>query len=326
MDTLKRLAAANPSPDGSTEELDSRARDDLARILASHQPRTLARSARTAVRRPYLLLAATIGACLALLAFLFMDPRGVTSRPAYAVTPPQLVIVSSGETTNVSFDRLIACTKQKADATESQRESQFADWSLWSRVDTGDVHNAVAPTEHQVKWLPDRSGKSIVRWGRPWVPSPSVELTMREGDLVREETFRTGEFHVMFPEPPPSDPNALYRYLSVGHPISEQSTPELIAAVRDLRMEWRTSRVVNGAVLELLRRKKDLQLAGTAVDRLGRIGTAFIVNHRQGGLPTRTTLVFDATGNLLTVEETLTVTPGKLNVAIPATISYVAFR
>lgn len=184
----------------------------------------------------------------------------------------------------------------------------------------------MVPTEVELRWASDRSGHRRVIWGRPWAPDPPGRLPVTEGQIEREETYPAGHLAVMFPDPPPADPDRLLTYLSRGHPIADQGSPELIVAIVDLRMEWRTSPAVDAAILELLRRTGDLRLAGATTDRLGRPGSAYTIDHDHGGLPTRTTVVIGAAGQVSDVEDTLTTTPGKLNVTIPATIGYTAFR
>ena len=66
---------------------------------------------------------------------------------------------------------------------------------------------------------------------------------------------------------------------------------------------------------------------GTTKDRLGRAGWAFAMDHDHGGLPVRTTLIISPqSGRIMAEEEMLTTSAGRLNVAIPAVISYTCFR
>lgn len=118
----------------------------------------------------------------------------------------------------------------------------------------------------------------------------------------------------------------MYRYLSEGHPIAEQGTPELLVAIKDLLRQWRLGPSQRAAILRLLRDTGHLSLAGSTADRRGRGGWAFTLDHEHGGLPKKTTLIVSPRdGAILASEDMLTTTPGKLNVSIPAVIGYECF-
>ncbi|MGK5672170.1 hypothetical protein ACSNOB_04910 [Micromonospora sp. URMC 106] len=77
------------------------------------------------------------------------------------------------------------------------------------------------------------------------------------------------------------------------------------------------------AALRLLADLPGITAAGTVTDRAGRPGEAFAILSDAHGLPAQYTVIVDvATGALLGYEQMLTTAAGKLNVTIPAVISY----
>ncbi|WP_219108694.1 hypothetical protein [Austwickia sp. TVS 96-490-7B] len=172
----------------------------------------------------------------------------------------------------------------------------------------------------------DGTAHVIVRWGQPWVDDPahSAVVDAHPGDLISDELISSQ--NQVFQASPPINADELMSYLKNAHPIAEQGAPELLSSVRDLHREWPLDGDQKAAVVAVLRRHGHLDYAGQAVDRLGRKGYAFSLDHQHGGLPTRTTLIFDAgSGSLLAVEDMLTGSAGKLNVTTPAVVSYTCF-
>ncbi|MER5704080.1 hypothetical protein ABT023_19365 [Micromonospora sp. NPDC002296] len=77
------------------------------------------------------------------------------------------------------------------------------------------------------------------------------------------------------------------------------------------------------AVLRLLADLPGITVTGTVTDRAGRAGEAFSITSSAHGLPAQYTVIVDPrSGALWGYEEVLTTTAGKLNVTIPAVISY----
>ncbi|MEU4645269.1 hypothetical protein [Micromonospora sp. NPDC023814] len=76
-------------------------------------------------------------------------------------------------------------------------------------------------------------------------------------------------------------------------------------------------------MLRLLADLPGITVTGTVTDRAGRTGEAFSITTNAHGLPAQYTVIVDPrSGALLGYEEVLTTTAGKLNVTIPAVITY----
>ncbi len=99
-------------------------------------------------------------------------------------------------------------------------------------------------------------------------------------------------------------------------------------AITDLYKEQVPDPAVRAQLLKLLGSRPDVLDLGTLRDRIGRAGLAIGVSSSQpGGLPARFVMVFDpTTGALLSYEQILTSSPGKLDVKIPSVIDYALFR
>ncbi|WP_051879378.1 hypothetical protein [Streptomyces sp. NRRL B-24720] len=80
------------------------------------------------------------------------------------------------------------------------------------------------------------------------------------------------------------------------------------------------------ALLRALKNTRGIRYRGNVEGRAGRVGAAFTVESRYGGLPKEQTLLFDPRkGNLLTYEEELTDDGGKLNVKSPAVVLCITY-
>jgi hypothetical protein len=80
------------------------------------------------------------------------------------------------------------------------------------------------------------------------------------------------------------------------------------------------------ALLRALKDTRGIRYRGNVEDRAGRVGAAFTVESRYGGLPKERTLLFNPrNGNLLAYEEELTDDGGKLNVKSPAVVLYITY-
>jgi hypothetical protein len=99
-----------------------------------------------------------------------------------------------------------------------------------------------------------------------------------------------------------------------------------IDAIHDLLGQWIPAPAERADLLRVIAALPGLTYDGATRDRAGRAGQAFSVNTNGHGLPARYTFVVDPTdGRILDAEEMLTTSAGKLNVRIPAVISYVTY-
>ncbi|MCO5310353.1 MAG: hypothetical protein M9891_13925 [Austwickia sp.] len=330
MNTFQKLASINPACralDPSEEVLDERARTDLATILATPRaaPKGLRWLPRPAMRPRWVAVAASV--VVIVVAALAWSGLGRTPAPAFAVTPPPLAIQQQpGLATDEAWQRLIGAAQGSTEGGSVRGRVAWTEWSLWTRVDDNLVTSAIVPVA--VQRTPTAAGtiRQVKRWATPWIAdgAPATVENVHPGEVVSEGEL---EFNGPFTEQPPTDAGAMGAYLSVGHPIAAQGTPEAIVAVEDLNFDWSLGREARISVLQYLRQQPGLTFAGITRDRLHREGWAFAIQSDHGGLPVVQTVVFDPLdGRLLDVEEMLTTNPGKLNVAVPAVISYTAFH
>lgn len=239
---------------------------------------------------------------------------------AYAATPPLLpASMEVGTNPQATFERLAAAAaNSSAPGQASSMTMRWQSWSLFTRVDGKTVHSVVEPQLHQTTRNSDGSGstRTVIGSGSPDQPLPA-------GHVLNEQQFGPGAFNAFYPQELPTEPAAMLEQLKVGHPIDDLGTAELFVAIQDLLMEQNPGPAERSAILQVLRGREDIVDLGPMTDRAGRTGTALAVDSDYGGLPTRYILVFDdKTGGVLASEDVLTTTPGKLNVPIPAVISY----
>jgi hypothetical protein len=312
----------NPVPHAPAAPLDERARDDLARILAT-PPAAEARRPR--VRRPRRLVL-TAAAATGLAAAMVVTGTG-THWPlgihipfggsAYAATPPPLVYTPAGTDAAAALREIAARTAGLPDDTGTGRYAyvETRDWDLWTTVD-GDrpVHSEVVESRNR-KWsADDGSGRSWTRYRAP-LHLPEVE----------DSTYGPGELGLMWPlRSLPADDKGIARALELGHPV-ENGPAERLVAIDDAYRQMPLPPATRAAVLRYLAATPGLELAGRVTDRAGRSGLAVFIDD-DSGLPTRHTLIFDPDdGRLLGEEEMLTTRAGKLNVKVPSVIGYTTY-
>jgi hypothetical protein len=189
------------------------------------------------------------------------------------------------------------------------------------------------PEDGEQSWAPDLSGRLVVTAGEPYFPSVEhrraweQNAPVAEGDTLREIVFGPGEYSTAYAAEPPVGVPAMEAYLQAGQPGAPPDPARLVAAVTDLRREWRLGPAQRAAILQVLAQAPGVRELGGTTDRLGRSGEAFAVESDHSGLPTRYVLVVDASsGELLASEQWLTTDAGQLDVQPPAVIAYTAFR
>lgn len=335
LEALKRVDPADGIPDG---QLTPRELAGLQRIttrlaaeehVAQHNgvPADVG-SHRGKVRRRTVLVgaAAAVGAAGAGLAV--VDPFG-SSGVAMAATPPLLEAeLAQGRPGKAALLALAA--KAAADKTlpgdAGSHTVRMQAWYLSTAVDSKErVTSAIIPQEITRTWTSDLSGRWVVRTGQPYFPDPASHKGSvgKPGTVKGEQSWPPGKYEPMFHYPLPSDPARLLAALKVDHDIDANGPGFLTDVVTDMYKETMPAPAVRKAVLEVLAGHSGAVSLGTMKDRAGRRGQAFAVDSRYGGLPNRRVLIFDpATGRLWAKEEVLTKTAGRLNVRIPAVISY----
>jgi hypothetical protein len=205
-------------------------------------------------------------------------------------------------------------------------------WALFTRIANDEPVTSAAVAQETETWLRPDGSTHIVTVNRPPVfrSDADRERWQDDGSPGKDANRRVVELKAadaprMWQTPPPTDVNELRRYLEIGHP-TQSGPPEVLVAVEDLHSDRVLEPAVRSAILRLLAQLRILRYDGTVIDRAGRAGQAFSLDSNYSGLPTRYTVIFSAdTGELIADEQVLTTTAGKLNVAIPAVISYTLY-
>ncbi|MFI7211685.1 CU044_5270 family protein [Micromonospora maritima] len=308
---------------------ESRRMRDLSRILTSDR---VAVSTRRGVPRRRLVLAAAGAAVLAVAAGGVALETLRQPEPAFAATPAILSYgpPMSAEPASVRLRRLAAVAAaqpapQRPAGTVEYLES--ANWFLNSSISGGRTTSAVVPQQWR-SWRTDDDAGRMVKKDLP--PTFRTDADRREwqrrgGRIDSSEEVRdsaAGGFYSRFQGPVPTDPVALRGWLTAGASAHEAPVQYLedIAELAGVRLLNPAQRA---AVLRLLADLPGVTVTGTVTDRAGRPGEAFSITSDAHGLPARYTLIVDSgTGAPLGYEEMLTTTAGKLNVAIPAVLTY----
>lgn len=329
-DVRKMLESLDPAAgDAGLPDSEQRGRN-LQRILTSapHPSRP-----RQVVTRRRLLVAGGLAAVTAAAAVsVGVIEFGQRPAAAYAATPPAL---DYRPPTNpqLAAERLRQLAGIAAAAPAPARPSgtvehlRSANWFLNSAISRGNTTSVVSPEEWE-SWRTDDDGGRLVKRSLPPIFQSGADRQawLRLGGRVepRQDVtdYPPGRFREGWEGPVPRETTALGRWLAGDG--GEREAPvqylEDIAELAGLRLLGPAERA---AVLRLLAELPGMTVAGTVVDRSGRTGEAFAIESDFHGLPTRYIIIIDpSTGGLLGYEEMLTTTAGKLNVRIPAVISY----
>ncbi len=277
-------------------DLDDRARRDRDAILRSH---LTGRAGR--VRRPLRLAAVAAGVVMITGVVVAQPWSGDAPGPgsAYAATPPLVVSASMGA--RPAGSRLQALARTVAAQPPEQISGPVLkittkEWNLVTSVDAEDVHSTI-------------EGSTVTSY-------------VGHGEVVSGEDPNVHSA-ASWPGTLSPDPAVLRRQLAVNH---GEGVDAVFSAITDLYRVAAPQPAVRAAVLQILAGQPQVREEGEVTDRLGRRGVGFSALLTGGGLPTKTTLVFDpSSGDLLSREQMLTKSAGKLNVPIPSVISYVVY-
>ncbi|RKN38655.1 CU044_5270 family protein [Micromonospora endolithica] len=322
------LGGLDPARDVHSADENRRVRD-LERILASDRA---VGSVRPRLPRRRLVVAAAGAAVLAAAAGAVALETFRQPQPAFAATPAILNYgpPATAEPASARLQRLAALAAaqpvpQRPAGTVEYLES--ANWFLNSSISGGRTTSAVVPQQWR-SWRTDEDAGRMVKKDLP--PTFRTDADRREwqrqgGRIGSSEEVRdsaTGGFYSRFQGPVPTDAGVLRQWLTAGASAHEAPVQYLedvaeLAGVRLLNPAQRA------AVLQLLADLPGVTVSGSVTDRAGRPGEAFSIVSDVHGLPAQYTVIVDSgTGALLGYEEMLTTTAGKLNVTVPAVISY----
>ncbi|MGC4812698.1 CU044_5270 family protein [Micromonospora sp. DT228] len=300
---------------------------DLARILATDRAPSAGR--RVLPRRRFVLAAGA--AALALAAGVVTLEAVREPQPVWAVTPAMLTYgpASTTERADVRLRRLaeVAAAQPAPPRPAGTVEHlESANWFLNSSISGGRTTSAVVPQQWR-SWRTDDDAGRMVRKELPPVfrsDADRKEWQRRGGrvDSSRETTdYAAGEFTPGWPGPVPTDVATLREWLDAGSPPEEPvQYLEDVAHLTGVRLLNPAQRAT---VLRLLADLPGITVTGTVTDRAGRAGEAYSITSDAHGLPAQYTVIVDPdSGVPLGYEEVLTTTAGRLNVTIPAVITY----
>ncbi|RZS31236.1 hypothetical protein EV193_115115 [Herbihabitans rhizosphaerae] len=250
-------------------------------------------------------------------------PRGLAATPA----PLKIVPSVDGRPADIVLREIADRAGQSPVPALSAGRTEYLRthaWSLHSQVTKSETVSALQATQREIWVNSDGSGRESNRTS-PLEFESTADLqkweASRSGDNATR-TFGPGGFSRVWNDRPPTDMNALRTWLQKDHP-PEHGPAETIVAVTDLLRERVLTPAERAAVLRVVADLPGLHNDGDARDRAGRLGKAFSLESSYGGLPTRYTLVISSIdGQVLSYEQMLPTTAGKLNVRIPAVISY----
>lgn len=336
-DEVRRLLGPlDPAASGGDgESLPDRGERDLARILADRMPPMSAPGPSRRVRRRRSRAVAGVAGMVAVAATVVVAvPRGGSGAgTALAATPPPLTFQPASGSAPTVLRELAEHVRQEAASEERQGRYQHIvvrRWSLGTRVDGTTVTSVVLPSRTELWIAPDGSATQTTRYDTPRFDDPrqraAWEAQGSPGGEQRSETTRYpgGAFPRMWRDagPPPGDLAGFTRWLQIGHPAGNGPV-ETLVAWQDLSREYVPDAVTRANLLSVAAGLTGLVQDGRTTDRAGRPGIAFSITNASSGLPTKHTVIVDPhTGALLASEEMLTETAGKLNVRVPAVISY----
>ncbi|MFI7650319.1 CU044_5270 family protein [Micromonospora sp. NPDC049460] len=329
MDEVRQLLGGLDPARNTRPAEDSRREQDLAHILSCDG--TAGTPRRVVPRRRFVLAAA--GAVVVAAAGggvaieMYREPQ-----PAYAATP---AILNYGppatlEPASIRLRRLAAVAAAQAMPARpagTVEHLESANWFLNSSISGGRTVSAVVPQQWQSWRTDDDAGRMVKKDLPPIFRSDADRRQWQKwgGRIESSEEVRdypAGEFYSGFRGAVPADASALRRWLRAGTsavqaPVQYLEDVAQLAGVRLLNPAQRA------AVLTLLADLPGITVTGTVTDRAGRTGEAFSITTNAHGLPAQYTVIVDPrSGALLGYEEMLTTTAGKLNVTIPAVITY----
>ncbi|MEU8207662.1 CU044_5270 family protein [Micromonospora sp. NPDC049044] len=308
---------------------DSRRGRVLALVLSDDRS---ADTARRAVPRRRLVLAA-VGAVVVAAAgggvavSLYRQPE-----PAYAATPVMLTygppMTAEPAGTRLRWLAAVAAQQPKPPRPAGTVEHlESTNWFLNSSISGGRTVSAVVPQQWR-SWRTDDDAGRMVKKDLPPIfrsEADRGQWTKWGGRVESSEEvqdYAAGEFYSGFRGAVSTDVAALRGWLraDTSAPQAPVQYLEDIAQLAGVRLLNPAQRA---AVLTFLADLPGITVTGTVTDRAGRTGEAFSIATDAHGLPAQHTVIVDSrSGALLGYEEVLTTTAGKLNVTLPAVITY----
>ncbi len=259
----------------------------------------------------------------------YVNGVGGGAQAANAATPPLLVATTSRSVPAAHVLQTIAARTRELPVQPKPagyRHFVVQSWALTTRIHNRQVTSAVIPQLRELWIAPDGSSRQISRNLPPTfqtdVQKRAWERSGKPGATADSETTTSAHYSLMWSQAAPANPMALQKWLTIGHPAAN-GPAEAVVAATDLVKEQVLDPSQRAALLQVLSRLPGLTYRGKVTDRAGRLGALISLMSDHSGLPTRYEFVIDAAdGRILSSDEVLTATPGKLGVTIPAVINY----
>ncbi len=229
------------------------------------------------------------------------------SEPPYAAPPLPDVAAPDGGQSPPASDRLQTLAAALTDDGGSAPAVQEVCFEQWS-MDTTDPAAQIVVQHHQMWRNPDGSGHTI---------------TTTDG-VARRDEYLAGGLAPLIPEPLATDPAALYRQLAEYHEPPENGPQVMARGFVELSLQYRLTAAERRAALAVLAGVDGLRYAGTAPDRLGRLGAVYTIDsqrHDIGG-QTRDLLIISGDGHLLEHDLIALIAPERFSIAPGTVIAY----
>jgi hypothetical protein len=204
---------------------------------------------------------------------------------------------------------------------------QYEAWFSTVVIDQSTTSHFVQPVEITQDRRDDFSGTLVtragsVRWGTPSKDNPAQE----PGALIEESRFSAAEFPVIYRTSPPVHSSDYSKYFTSAGWDPASTTGEQFKAVEELAKEWALDGAQTSALIDYVATLPNLSVAGRVTDRLGREGIAIQTQTRLDGAFIDTLIFDQATGRLLSAEETYLGGVEGIDLPSPVVFSYIAWK
>jgi len=205
----------------------------------------------------------------------------VGSRPAAALLPRPLPVTSSAITVE-DLIRDTAVPPALSVRPVSQPGYQLEGW--YNQIEYGRPEQQfIQPQRVETATSPDGSATTTLYAGVPLASkqmegTPAPQEALEPGSIISRETWSPGEFLSQFPTPPPEDVNGMRAYLDeylFAQGVAGSFTPnsgDYVVAVVSLMQTWTLSDAAQRAALGVIVRAPGTKIAGSTIDRAGRVG------------------------------------------------------
>jgi hypothetical protein len=267
-----------------------------------------------------------LAACLMIVALVpgAADAAHLRSRQKIIALPP-LPRLQYPENAPPARPRLLALAdraEEAGDATATGRYT-YVRTQTWSLDTTGNAPPQATATEERLWWAADRSAREdSVVLACPPGPATAVRDKHPTGAARTVYDHPPGEYSLVI-DTPSDDPSRLAEQLDTHNPASN-GPHATIEAVADMYKQQGLTADQRAAVLRVLADINSLRDRGGTTDRADRPGIAISADSPDG--TARDLAIFDAdTGDLLSYERIVLISPPRSPVRAPIVTSYVLY-